>query len=486
MLYGLLVVTFNYSHFPVSGFSSYLAVASHWLLITLSSGVLLYIIALNRWVFSILFPFFVLFTGVIAYYIFQYDITINTALIESTLNTNNEEVLSQISIRLLMYILVLAIVIAFFVYKRMKLKELKFIWIHILIIAIGLLAVSHLNSSRNDTIYQRNPFSLYLGLKRYQRDKVEITKYRKDISNGAICKTDSLTVVIVIGEALRADHVSLNGYKRETFPEMRKVEPVSFKNIYSEWTYTFKSVPHMLTKSDSVNHIPSIEEKSFISIFKACKFKSCWIGNQDLSLIALPFAKECDTFVINKPFKSDYSFTGKYDGDMLPYIRKAFKKAGSRKLIVIQQVGCHWWYPSYYPKCFEKFKPVIQGKSFSYADKQKIINAYDNAASYTDYFLSQVVSIIKNDKSIMIYLSDHGELLGEDNKWLHGQDTKYEKNPACILWFSDSYTKKFPEKFEFAKRNKDKRFRSDFLFHTALDAGEIKSPYFVSELSLLK
>jgi glucan phosphoethanolaminetransferase (alkaline phosphatase superfamily) len=486
LFYGLTVVSLNYSHFPASGFVDYFAIVGHWFLVTLASGVLIYFLLLNRWIFAVLFPLFILVTGIIAYYIFQYDITINTAVIQSTFNTNNDEVLSQISLRQFIYILVLTIIAIFFVYKRIKLGKLKFVWIHILVVIAGLFIISTVNTYRYNTIYQRNPFSIYLGLKKYQNDKLEMAKIRKDISKGAFCNTDSITVVVVIGEAMRADHVSLNGYKRETFPEMKKANPVSYRNIYSEWTHTFQSLPHILTRADSINHAPSSEEQSFISIFKTCKYRTWWIGNQELSYIALTFARECDTFVINEPYKSDYSFTGKYDGELLPYIKHALQNNSSRKLIVIQQVGCHWWYPSYYPTTFEKFKPVLKSKSFNNSDKEKIINAYDNAALYTDYFLSEVVKMIKSENSIMIYLSDHGELLGEEGKWMHAQETEYEKNPACMVWFSDRYSKRFPEKVIKAIHNKDKRFRTDFLFHTALDAGEVQSPYRVDKLSILK
>ncbi len=487
LTYGILVVSLNYAHFPIGKFTDIFSIMAHWLIITVSSGVIIYFLALHRIIFAVLFPVFMICTGIIGYYIFQYDITINTAVIESTFHTNSSEVMSQISWRLTLYVIVLALVSIWLVKRRNRIKnDFKFWWIHLLIILSGLIFIQTVNTIRFNTIYQRNPFCIYLGFKTYFREKSELKKERLDISEGAECKADSITVLVVIGEALRADHLSLNGYYRETFPYMRKEGAISFKNIYSEWTHTLKSLPHILTRSDSANHKPMTDEHSFISIFKKCNFLTWWIGNQDLNPVFKPFALEADTFIINKPFKSDYNFTGKYDEELLPYVKEALMKPISRKLIVFHMVGSHWWYPSYYPKSFEKFTPVQKSKSFNKSDKQKIINAYDNSVLYTDYVLYQLIELIRNEKSILIFLSDHGELLGENGKWIHAQDTEYEKNPACIIWFSEKYKQTYPLKVEAAEKNKDKRFRSDFLFHSVLDAGEIDSPYRKEELSIFR
>ena len=199
--------------------------------------------------------------------------------------------------------------------------------------------------------------------KNYQQDRLELSKVRIDISKGAKCEDDSITVVVVIGEALRADHVSLNGYYRNTFDKVKAFNPVSFPNIYSEWTHTLQSVPHILTRADSSNHAPSSNETSFIICFQGCSIQNLvdWQpGLKPDSPAFLP--KNVTQFFINEPYKSDYNFTGKYDGQLLPEISKAINNAASRKLIVVQQVGCHWWYPSYYPPEYEVFKPSIKTK----------------------------------------------------------------------------------------------------------------------------
>ncbi len=94
-------------------------------------------------------------------------------------------------------------------------------------------------------------------------------------------------------------------------------------------------------------------------------------------------------------------------------------------LIVLHQMGNHG--PAYYkryPKSFEKFKPADKTNNLDTCSAEEIINAYDNAILYTDYFLSHVIKLLKqNDakfETAMIYASDHGESLGENGLYLHG------------------------------------------------------------------
>ncbi len=486
LCYGLLVVTLNYFHYPIGKFTDIFSIFAHWLLITFASGMIIYLLSLNRIIFNILFPIFFICTGIIGYYIFQYDITINTAIIESTFNTNSSEVMSQISWRLTVYVIILVFFTIWLIKKRKPISISGKVWIHLFFIILGFFLISKINQWRFNTIYQRNPFCIFLGFKNYFSERSDLKKERKIITEGAQCHIDTLTIVVVIGEAVRADHVNLNGYDRKTFPYLENENVISFKKIYSEWTHTLKSIPHILTRADSANHAPANEEHSFISLFKVCNFSTWWLGNQDLNKVFKPFALECDTIFINQPFKSDYNFTGKYDEELLPHLEKALASSNPKKFILFHQVGSHWFYPSYYPPTFEYFKPAQKSKSFNQSDKDKIINAYDNSLRYTDYILWQIIQRIKKEKSIMIYLSDHGELLGENGKWIHAQDTEYEKNPACFVWFSDKYKKSYPEKVKAAENNKNKYFRSDFLFHSVLDAAEIYTPYRSDDLSIFK
>jgi glucan phosphoethanolaminetransferase (alkaline phosphatase superfamily) len=480
LTYSILVLMPSLRHYPVSSNSDYFLIFFSWVFITIFSGLIIYFSARNRWFFAVFFPVYIVTTGALSFYISTYNLVVNAAVIDSTFNTNNKEAFSQVSFYLLIYILLLVLVSFLFVLIRLNIKGVKIKWLNVILVTLGLGVIFALYKPHVISAFKYSPYSLVFGIKESLGEENDLPRIRQDISEGAVCHIDSLTVVFVVGEAMRADHLSLNGYPRETFPLMRKENPISFKNIYSEWTYTLKSLPHIFTRADSINHRPAIFEKTFISIFNSCNYRSWWIGDQDLNKYLMPLASECDSFQLF-PFGKDEK---RLDGQMLPAIKKAVNSAYPRKLIVVHQFGCHWWYPSGYPKEFEKFTPALKSKSITNEDSLKIVNSYDNVASYNDFFLSEIVKLLKDKNGVMIYLSDHGELLGEEGKWIHAQQTKYEKNPACIIWFSDKYKEIFPQKVKAALLNKDKHFRSDFLFHTILDAGEIESPVKVDQLNV--
>ncbi len=239
-----------------------------------------------------------------------------------------------------------------------------------------------------------------------------------------------------------------------------------------------------MTRAEKNNISPIYEENSLISIFKKCDFKTYWIGNQNPGDTYFPYVTNCDSIIINKSYQTTYSFAKKLDEELIPYVDNLLKEERSLKLFVIHLIGSHWFYNSHYPESFEKFKPVMKGKTISPDDSMKIVNSYDNTILYTDYILSQFINRIKEQRSLMLYISDHGEMLGEGNKWLHAHESEYEKNPAFILWFSPKYEASNNKLSMTAFQNKDKRYETGTVFHSLLQASFISSEYLDTTLSV--
>ena len=112
-------------------------------------------------------------------------------------------------------------------------------------------------------------------------------------------------------------------------------------------------------------------------------------------------------------------------------------------LIVLHMMGSHG--PAYferYPREFAKFQPECKTLELSECSLEEIRNAYDNTILYTDYFLSNIIKLLKNNvdkyEPVMFYISDHGESLGENGLYLHGlpyliaPDT--QKKVAMLVW----------------------------------------------------
>jgi lipid A ethanolaminephosphotransferase len=153
---------------------------------------------------------------------------------------------------------------------------------------------------------------------------------------------------------------------------------------------------------------------------------------------------------------------------------------GGDIVIVLHQMGTHG--PAYYkryPEAFEKFTPVCKTNQLENCTDAEIGNAYDNAILYTDYFLSQVIALLKaydgKFETAMYYMSDHGESLGENGLYLHGLPymlaPETQKHVASIMWFGASY--EVNRQATIAKANDE--ISHDHYFHTVLSLMEIQT-----------
>ena len=484
--YSLIILSVLYVHFPIGNVIDLIKVVAHWMLLSISSYMIIGVIASNKYINSILLPIFFIVSSLGSFFSYQFDMTFNEALLESLLETNLHESLDLINIQLVLYITFVLLVVVWLVKKRFKNESNSFDILFIISLLISFFVFERVNSIKNNTLLQKVPFSYYTAYKGYVANRVQLDIVRDDISDGSIVNSDSLIVIVVIGEAQRSDHVGVNGYFRNTMPLLESREVVFLPNIYSEWTHTNRSVPLILTRADSSDYSISYKEKSFISIFNKCDFSTSWLGNQIPGTTYKPLLEESDFIFINRPELSVYSNSKKLDTDLLPVLKERLAENEPNKLIVIHQIGSHWWYNSHYPDSLEFYNPVLKGKSFNETYKEEYINSYDNTIRFTDVFIDKIISEIEDDNSILIYLSDHGESMGENGKWLHANGVDEERNPACFVWSSEKYLEKNNDKVQKLILNKDRRYRTDFMFHSVLDASNLSSKFLVEDLSIFR
>lgn len=275
-------------------------------------------------------------------------------------------------------------------------------------------------------------------------------------------------IVMVVGETARADRFSLNGYPRLTNPALEKEQVLSLQNVHSCGTSTAVSVPCMF--SDMTEAHFSIEKSSTLEnsldVLKRNGVEVLWRdNNSDSKGVALRVDyQDFRTPEFNPVCDEECRDIGMLQG-LGDYINQ---RPGKDILIVLHQMGNHG--PAYYkryPKEFEHFTPVCKTNELSNCSQQEIDNAYDNAIRYTDYFLSQVIAFLRQyDKShevAMLYVSDHGESLGEYGVYLHGAPKSFapeaQTHVASVVWFGSQFDYGLPEV---------KSFENDYLTHDAL------------------
>ena len=452
----------------------------------------------------------------VAYFMDSYNVIIDSEMIRNSMQTNLRESLELFNYKLLLYFVFLGLVPSYIIfktdieYKSIK-KELiikaKVVSLTLAIILINLLIFSKYYTSfireHKELRYRLNPIHWIYSVNKYissfTKDKqvlkpigldaTIIEEEKEDIKHNEL-------VIFVLGETARADHFSLNGYNKETNPLLKKEGVLSLKNLTSCGTSTAYSVPCIFSIYNRTNYSYKKAKWTYnvLDILNNTKkVKILWRdNNSDSKGVAL----RVDYEDFKTPKKNKICIDGECrDEGMLIGLDEYIKKnKGKDILIVLHQMGSHG--PAYYkryPKSFEKFKPVCKTNQLEKCSKEEIINAYDNTILYTDYFLSKVIEFLKkynnqNYETAMIYVSDHGESLGENGVYLHGlpyfmAPAEQTKVPA-IIWLGDKIKKDV--NITQVKQDIDKKLSHDSIFHTLLGAFEVNTSVYNKDLNLLK
>ena len=256
-------------------------------------------------------------------------------------------------------------------------------------------------------------------------------------------------MVFVVGETARADHFGLNGYERNTTPLLSKQSDLySFKNAISCGTSTAYSLPCMFSYADREDYDIDTAKyhENVLDTLSKQGVNVVWRDNNSSSkgVADRVMFEDYKTAETNPNCDVECRDIGMLDGF------DALVKSGEPPkdtLILLHQMGNHG--PAYYqryPKDFEEYNPVCMTNELSKCVAQSVINGYDNAIRYTDYFLSNVIDTLKTYEQdyevVMVYISDHGESLGENNIYLHGLPYNFapdaQKHVPALIWSPSS------------------------------------------------
>ena len=304
-------------------------------------------------------------------------------------------------------------------------------------------------------------------------------------------------VVMVLGESSRYDLWSLNGYNRETNPLLGKEgNLVALPDVITSVSATRLSVPVIISRKPATQSLKDgFSEKSFLTAYKEAGFKTWWLSNQisfgQYDTPVSVFAKEAD--VIQFLNLGGFTNSSNYDSVLFEPLKRALADPAPKKLIVLHSLGSHWNYSQRHPKEFDKWQPSLFGIDKPvYTDlkiKPQLNNSYDNSILYTDWFLSQVIGDLKGtgQLSSLLYIADHGQTLydGSCRLAFHGHNTQYEFHVPAFMWYSDQYQERYPDKVAALLRNRKARLATENIFHTMLDAANIRYPDDKPEWSFL-
>ena len=442
----VLVVVFitgaSYYHTPLNGIKDTAVYGLHLIALQTSIAGFIYLLTLSKWAFRLVFGplFFIL--SCYSFWGYSQDISVTPHLIQALLETKPDIAVDLISFPYLIFISI-SIIILLVLFRWQSSINNRLNWPFYMIASLCCISVFWvLEQKRPGSLKNRLPYNIYYAVKSYmEKPTLKLNKQIPDVSY----HSDELKMILVLGESVRADHLSINGYNRPTTPKLKQQSGlISFPNVYTEHTYTAVSLPQILTNQGQVQS--DSEYYSIYDILDEANYKTYWVGNQTLEKSYTPIVKTNDSIHLIDAFKSVFSFDKLRDESLIPVASNILKE-NRRSVISLHMIGSHWWYEDRYSTKEKKFNPVIDSKYIPSLTSEQLINSYDNTLLYLDKFISKLIGILENQETptVLVYISDHGEQLGEEGKWLHAQSGEAAKNPAYLIWFSESYTKKYPK-----------------------------------------
>jgi glucan phosphoethanolaminetransferase (alkaline phosphatase superfamily) len=440
------------------------------------------LLSLNRWLFVIGTIILYNLSSIAAYFIFNYQITITQDSISYFFETDPHEALGFVGYYFVLWV-VLNIALAVFgtgVFLRLRQTGNRTKILVSLVLCLFFIAVPYIRPFMPYTIVQ-STISYFREIGRLS----EFTKNRPPFPDLPVsCNKKESVVVLVIGESARPDHFSINGYFRNTSPNLEKSGAVSYPDAWAYRSATEFTIPCILTGRCSGSEGKPVLDYSLMSYFRRAGFITAWISNQGylnrFNTYISVFAKEADTVVYANRSGSFSGILKVYDESLFPHVEDQLAKRASRKLIVLHTIGSHWSFEAHYPDAFRKFRPVCTNRRPLSCDRNEVLNSYDNSILYTDFFLGELFKRLKDMNALVLFVSDHGESLGEKDLYNHGHPDPVEHpeqfRTALFVWASPEFAAVNPGMMACCRRNRLRHWRHDVIFHSLLDAAGIGTP----------
>ncbi|WP_232828914.1 phosphoethanolamine transferase [Simplicispira lacusdiani] len=307
-------------------------------------------------------------------------------------------------------------------------------------------------------------------------------------------------IVLVVGETARAANFGLGGYGRDTTPRLQALQGqgdlVYFSNVSSCGTNTQTSVPCMFSHLGRDGYADASERhENLLDVLQRAGLAVLWLDNQSGCKGVCERVPNVDTRALDFP---DVCPDGQcLDEAMLRQLPQELSKLPAERrargtVVVMHQMGSHG--PAYYkrsPQALKRFLPECTSHALQECPVEHIQNAYDNSLRYTDHFLAETVQWLQAQKrpTALLYLSDHGESLGEKGLYLHGMPyrmaPKEQTQVPMLAWISKPLQQDRHWDMACLRAKAGQPWSHDNLFHTLLDVASIHTQVHVPALDIL-
>ena len=469
------------------------------------------------WLTKPFFALLILLSAAVSYAGFNYGTLFDSDMIANIVETDSSEAGSYFSLYSLVWMIGMGIIPALLliitpIQKNKSFFNLilrKLTSMAISLVVIGTVAMMYYQDyasvGRNNSYLRQLiiPTQLVYSIGKYVHRTYLATPiiYReigldaKQMPQALSAATDKPTLVVfVLGETARSQNYQLNGYNRPTNSYTKALDVISFQNVSSCGTATAVSVPCMFSSftRDNYSRQAADNQDNFLDILKRAQVGLFWIENDggDKNV-----AKNIDKIEIDRS-RVDELCNGQtcYDMAMLENFEKNIDKMQGNRMLLMHLIGSHG--PTYfqrYPQDKKVFQPDCPRADIENCTVDQIINTYDNTILYTDYVIAQTIEKLKTleDKynTALIYISDHGESLGENGLFLHGMPyglaPAYQTQVPMMFWTSPGFEREKSLNTTCLRNNaQQKTYSQDNLFHSMLGIMDITTEVYNPHMDL--
>ena len=496
VLYCLVLAAFTVAAFHIpffrhllccleGGFNGVVLVVSAGVLLLALDFLLYYLlVGCLRIVGKIFVSFSLLSNATMLYFVNNYEVLVTDEMMGNVYNTRFSEASGFFSFEYLVYIACLFLIPSIYVFARkIAWPSFKRSMAHVGV-SLALVAAVVFGNMSNWPWIDRNapelgsllaPWSWIVNTFRYRAAEKAKNRSEIPLPDARILNDEREVCILMIGESARRDHFSLYGYPRETNP-YTPGDGVTAIPALSSATYTTAGVKAILEpfETDELYEIlPNYLDRTGVDV----TWRTSNWGEPPVHI---------EKYLMPHQLKEMYpDADDRYDGLLLEGLRDAILACDKPKqLIILHTSTSHG--PNYnvkYPAEFEVFTPVCNTVEMAKTSQEELFNAYDNSIVYTDWLIHSAISIVRDLPGVhssVIFISDHGESLGENNLYMHGvpmaMAPKEQIEIPLLIWTSDPAEKVKP--IEMASQH--------HIFHTVLHLLSIDSPVKNDEMVLLK
>jgi lipid A ethanolaminephosphotransferase len=495
-----------------------LAVSPHDLLfacalftLLFSTHALLFGLLIWRWNAKIILSLLFIATAFATHYMNSYHVYLDADMLRNVLATDQKESRELLTSSLLFplfwhalipCVLLWSLRLKCLDWKRTLTRRMFFIAATLLALVAGLFIspqhVSSLLRNHREIRYLTTPANYLVALKQNFALPQTIKKQPKQpigldakMTAGSSSSKPRL-LVVVVGETVRAQNWGLNGYSRNTTPELAQAGVINFPQVQACGTSTEVSLPCMFSPwgRRDYNEKKIRGHESLLHVLEHAGISTLWRDNQSgckgvcdgLAVDQLDDAKVSNFCTHNRCM----------DEILLHDIAAKIRQKPGDRVVVLHQLGNHG--PSYferYPASFRVFTPTCNSAELGQCTQQGIVNSYDNAIRYTDHFLAQAIAqldALDDYDSAMIYVSDHGESLGEKGLYLHGIPyviaPEEQIHVPMVMWFSPGFAARRGLDIACLKQRAQQPAQHDHLFSSILGLMQVNTSIYTSDYDL--